>query len=398
MSPMGGRRARRALLITLILAVLGGAAAGLYRAATPPAGGDRHARTSVLGLLGGDAGDDPDGYARATTPRPFSFPADHGPHPRFKQEWWYFTGNLRDDHGRRFGYELTFFRIALRPSPVERPSRWGMNQLYMAHFAVTDPRGKAFHAFERLERGALGLAGARARPFHVWLDDWSATAADPGATFPVALHADGGGVSVDFTLARGKPVVPEGDRGLSRKGPGPGNASYYYSLTRMPTRGKITVGGRIFQVRGASWMDREWSTSALAGNQAGWDWFALQLSDGRELMFYRLRDKDGSVDPYSSGTLVGRDGKTRYLSHRDVELTPEGRWRSPRSGIRYPARWRVRVPGQGLSLTVTPLLADQELDGSVTYWEGAVRVKGRSQGRDIGGQGYVEMTGYSATQ
>lgn len=384
---------KRLIRIALSITALTGLAVGLYLAVTPTAkrGGFHTPSTAGLFDSGGTAG-----YARAMGPRPFHFPADHGPHPRFKQEWWYFTGNLSDEKGRRFGYELTFFRIALRPMPTDRDSAWAMNQLYMAHFAVTDVAGKAFHAFERLERGALGLAGARAQPFRVWLDDWTARAVRAGQTFPLALHASQGGAAVDLTLARGKPIVPEGDRGLSRKGAGPGNASYYYSLTRMPTRGRITAGGRTFHVRGASWMDREWSTSALTKEQAGWDWFALQLSDGRDLMFYRLRNKDGSVDPYSGGTLVGRDGKPRHLASRDVVLTPVGRWRSPRSGIRYPARWRLRVPGEDLSLTVTPLLADQELNVSVTYWEGAVRIRGRSRDGPIAGRGYVEMTGYGA--
>jgi len=365
------------------------------------------------------------GFARALGPHRFTFPRDHGPHPRFRTEWWYYTGNLRTADGRRFGYELTFFRIALRPAPVQRPSAWATNQIYMAHLALTDVTGRHFYHFQRFSRAALGLAGAAPGPgqarggrFRVWLDDWR-VAAEPGppsaacaargpARRCLNMHLqarvrsdNGADVQLDLALRADKPLVLEGDHGLSRKGPKPGDASYYYSLTRLATTGQVGIAGRSFAVRGSSWMDREWSTSALGSSQAGWDWFALQLDDGSDLMFYRLRRKDGGVDPHSAGTWVAADGGARHLSAADVQVEVQGHWVSPHTGVRYPARWRLRVPSRHLVLEIRPRLADQELTGAaVRYWEGAVEVTGtrRVDGKPAGirGSGYVELAGYGA--
>jgi predicted secreted hydrolase len=334
-----------------------------------------------------------EGYARATTVRPFHFPEDHGPHPEFRTEWWYWTGNLRTEDGRDFGYQFTLFRTALVPEAPERASAWGSSQLYMGHFALSDIQGGRFHAFERFSREALGLAGARAEPFRVWLEDWSAEATGPGA-LPMRLRAKAAGVTLELELEQGKPPVLQGDRGLSQKGPEPGNASYYYSLTRMPSRGRVTVEGRTFEVTGLSWMDREWSTSALGENQVGWDWFALQLSDGSELVYGQLRQRDGTVDPYNAGTFIPPQGEPVRLKPEDVRLEVQDTWRSPRSGVSYPSRWHLTVPSQGLELRFAPALADQELAVSVRYWEGAVRIEGTRAGQPVTGRGYVELTGY----
>ncbi|HYG62570.1 MAG TPA: lipocalin-like domain-containing protein [Thermoanaerobaculia bacterium] len=353
------------------------------------------ASLSVASALRG--GDDR-GYARAVTPRDFQFPADHGPHPGFRTEWWYYTGSLATREGRRLGFQLTFFRSALAPESPERESAWGANEAWLAHFTVTDAEGGRFVSFERWSRGAVGLAGARAEPFRVWLEDWTAEAAGarPGQpTPPMRLRAEQDGAAIDLVLQPGKPPVLQGDRGLSQKGPEPGNASYYYSLTRMPASGTVRVGGERFQVSGLAWMDREWSTSSLSADQVGWDWFALQLDDGTDLMLYRLRKKDGSADPLSSATVAGPAGETRHLSLADFRLEDLERWTSPRSGGVYPARWRVRIPAEDLDLEVSPLLADQELDVSFRYWEGAVAVEGRHRGQPVRGRGYVEMTGYT---
>ena len=349
--------------------------------------------TSVTALLGGE---DPGGFARATAPREFRFPADHGPHPEFRHEWWYFTGNLRAPGGRRFGYQLTFFRFALSPRPPARRSQWATTQAYMAHFAVTDAQGIRFHHFERTGRGALGLAGATAHPFRVWLDDWSAEGSE-SSTLPVRLRAAEGSAAVDLVLDTGRAIVPQGDRGLSRKGAAPGNASHYYSMTRLSTRGTVRVDGVSFPVEGNSWLDREWGTSSLEKGQVGWDWFALQLSDGRDLMFYRLRRDDGGTDPFSAGTLVLPDGSYRPLSPDDVRIEDLESWRSPESDVRYPSRWRLRLPREALELEVFPRLADQELRTAVRYWEGAVGVRGTSRGEPVEGEGYVELTGYGGT-
>lgn len=383
---------RVAGLAALCAAALLASGLFLWRALAPrPAPSSPPA--SVTALLGGE---DPGGFARATAPREFRFPADHGPHPEFRHEWWYFTGNLRAAGGRRFGYQLTFFRFALSPRPPDRRSRWATAQAYMAHFAVTDAQGNRFHHFERTGRGALGLAGATARPFRVWLDDWSAEGSEP-STLPVRLRAAEGGASVDLVLDTTRAIVPQGDRGLSRKGAAPGNASHYYSMTRLSTRGTVRVDGVSFPVEGNSWLDREWGTSSLEKGQVGWDWFALQLSDGRDLMFYRLRRGDGGTDPFSAGTLVLPDGAVRPLSGDDVRIETLGYWKSPESGSHYPSRWRMVLPSEGLELEVVPRIADQELRTSVRYWEGAVGVRGTSRGEPVEGDGYVELTGYGET-
>jgi predicted secreted hydrolase len=344
------------------------------------------ASIAIAEALGGDPAA---GFAQALAPRAFAFPADHGPHPGFRTEWWYYTGNLTTREGRPVGYQLTFFRNGLAPATLPRSSAWATTDVYMAHFAVTDAAGGSFHPVARFARGAAGLAGAQVAPFRVWLEDWSAAAAD--GTFPVRVRAASGDVAIDLVLDEGKPVVLQGDRGLSRKGPEPGNASYYYSLTRMPTRGTVRIGGETLAVEGRSWMDREWSTSAL-GDKIGWDWFALQLADGRDLMVYRLRRADGSTDAFSAGRIVAVDGSSRPLGAGDVTITVLDGWTSPRGGARYPARWRLEVPSERLVLEVQPLVADQEHREPIRYWEGAVRVTSTD---GAAGVGYVELVGYA---
>jgi predicted secreted hydrolase len=344
------------------------------------------------------AGSGPEGFERALAPRPFAFPADHGPHPAFRTEWWYWTGNLRaagaGGAARRFGFQLTFFRTALAPSVAPRRSAWGARDVYLAHLALTDVDGRRFHARDRWARGALDLAGASGAPFRVWVGDWRAEGRAPEG-LPIRLRAGEGDLRIDLTVSAGKPPALHGERGLSRKSADPGNASYYYSLTRIPASGTIEVGGKVHAVEGLAWMDREWSTSALAPDQVGWDWFALQLDDGRDLMVYRLRQRDGAISPASQGTLVHTDGATRALDRDAVEVLVLDHWVSPRGGTRYPARWRLRVPSARLELVITPLFSDQELDLAVRYWEGAVSVAGTADGRPLGGAGYVELVGYT---
>jgi predicted secreted hydrolase len=384
--------ARKAALLLILLLVLG---TGIYLLARPDEPRSPRASLSVAGAL--RTADDR-GYAKAIEPREFSFPADHGPHPELRTEWWYFTGNLETAEGRRFGFQLTFFRSALAPEMPERRSAWATREAWLAHFAVSDVDGERFHSFERWSRGGpVGLAGALGQPFRVWVEDWSAEETG-GDVFPMRLSARQEDVGIDLSLEQGKPPVLQGERGLSRKSAEPGNASYYYSLTRMPASGTLRLGGESFGVTGLAWMDREWSTSSLGADQVGWDWFALQLSDGSEVMLYRLRRKDGSADPASSGTVVGPGGKSRTLSRSDFILEDLDRWRSPRSGAAYPARWQLRIPSEGLELEARPVLADQELDVSFRYWEGAVEIEGTRGGRPIRGRGYVELTGYADRQ
>ena len=351
------------------------------------------ARISAVEAL---AGGTTEGYALASAPRDLAFPQDHGPHPEFKTEWWYFTGHLASPAGRRFGYQLTFFRQAITPEMLPRSSTWATRQLYMAHFALSDIDGGSFRSFERLGRGAAGLAGAgRNKPFQVWLEDWSVESTGE-RDFPVRLRARSsaaGEVALDLVLDKAKPIVLHGDRGLSRKGTGAGNASFYYSLTRLPSRGRVTLGGEDFEVTGNSWLDREWSTSVLTKSQVGWDWFSLQLDDQRELMLFQLRLEGGAVDPISHGTMIEVDGSTLPLELEDFELTARDTWRSA-EGVTYPAGWQLTVPSQDLDLTLEPLLADQELDVSFRYWEGAIEVSGTRGVLPVSGLGYAELVGY----
>lgn len=343
---------------------------------------------SVSELLGPT---DTAGYERALEPREFSFPADHGPHPGFRTEWWYYTGNLTDQDGRRFGYQLTFFQTAVVPESAERDSNWGTERVYMAHFSLTDIESEAFHSHERFARGAVGLAGVRSQPFEVWVEDWSASQDSAGT---MRLRASEDDVELDLRLAPGRPPILQGDDGLSQKGSQPGNASYYYSLTRMPSEGRLRIGERAFRVSGSSWMDREWSTSVLEEGQVGWDWFALQLEGGRDLMVYQLRRADGSAHPLSSGTLVEADGGSRPLTSADFQLRILEHWVSPSSGASYPSAWRLSLPAEALELTVRPVLADQELRHTFRYWEGAVEALGSDGNGPLAGRGYVELTGY----
>ena len=373
---------RVAVAMTLAVA----AAAAAYALWPSSAGHPIQATVAVREALGEDRA----GFARALAPRPLSFPQDHGPHPDFRTEWWYYTGNLQTVTGRHVGFQLTFFRVALSPEEEPRASAWATRQLYLAHFAVTDTAGGRFHAASRASRAALGLAGAQPGPFRVWVEGWSAEG-EGGAT---RLRAREGDVAIDLTVSPAKPVVLQGDRGLSRKGPEPGNASFYYSLTRMPTRGTVRLGSETLEVSGEAWMDREWSTSALGAAVEGWDWFAVQLDDSRELMVYLLRRRDGTVDPFSAGTLVAADGTARRLEAGDVRIETLAHWTSPHSGVRYPARWRLSVPSAELQLEIEPRLTDQELRVGTRYWEGAVAVTGSSVRRPAAGQGYVELVGY----
>jgi predicted secreted hydrolase len=335
------------------------------------------------------------GFVRALTPREFVFPADHASHPEYQTEWWYFTGNLTAENGRHFGFELTFFRYALAPTHAEvSASAWRSNQAWLAHFAITDTAAGRFHAAERRSRQALGLAGAATSPLRIWVEDWSLTSAGGPATFPLQLRARDREIGLALELASAQPPVAHGERGLSRKGAAPGNASYYYSVPRLEAHGTLDVGGESFAVTGLTWMDREWSTSSLEPGVVGWDWFALNLSDGGSLMFYRLRTGSGESSPFSGGTWVRPDGGRIALAAGDVSLTVREYWQSSATGSRYPIAWRFRVPSANLDLELRPYLQGQELDLSVRYWEGAVRGDGEGSDGKVTAEGYLELTGY----
>ncbi|WP_119072989.1 lipocalin-like domain-containing protein [Aggregatilinea lenta] len=334
-----------------------------------------------------------DGFERAITPYDWSFPADYGPHFGFQTEWWYYTGNLATDEGRRFGFQFTIFRRAITPNAPASSSEWRSNQVYMAHLTVTDVETGQFVQSQRLSRAGDALAGATTDPvFRVWLEDWQIAALDQEAqhTQITAATTD---AALDLTLEQVKPPALQGDEGLSPKGGEPGNASYYYSLSRLITRGEITVDGTPYAVSGTTWMDHEFSTSALASNAVGWDWFGLQIDDNRELMLGQIRLQDGGTDPAFSGMLILPDGSTRKLDAADFTITPVSTWTSPHTGATYPAAWDISVDtgeAQPLRLSVTPLVDDQELIEGISYWEGAVRIEG-----DATGYGYAELTGYT---
>ncbi len=332
-------------------------------------------------------------FARALTPRKFTFPRDHGAHGSYRTEWWYFTGNLKNPFDRKFGYQLTFFRFALAADTPQSKSSWRNNQIYMAHLTLTDVTAERFYSDERYSRAGNGLAGAADNKYQVWLHDWSAVAVDD-ADFPIRLQAKSDQFAIDLLLQSQKDRVLQGNEGLSQKSAAPGNASYYYSYPRLATEGNLSIGGDKFTVAGDSWMDREWSTSALSDEQTGWDWFALQLSDNSEIMFYQLRRKDGQADRHSSGAVFLPDNTKVPLTVEDVSVKVLDTWKSPHSKAVYPSLWRVSIPAQHLEVDIAPLLNDQELNLSYRYWEGAVSINGLKDGRLISGQGYVELTGY----
>ena len=364
-----------------------------------------------------DLGPGPDlsGFARVSVPRPFRLPVDHGPHFEYQTEWWYFTGNVVAADAARFGFQLTFFRRGLSPGPPPGGPGLASNQVYFAHLAISDVERARHVAGERFARGAGGLAGASAEPFAVWLEDWRAASCDGHAAASVASAGAesagecttgswrlagrdaASGLSLDLVLHPDKRLVTHGDRGVSPKGSEPGNASYYVGYTRMAARGRIALGTHQADAVGQAWFDHEWSTSALGPEAVGWDWFSLQLGDGRELMYFQLRRRDGSLEPVSAGTLVAADGRTRRLAREDVRVEVQRRWTSPATGTRYPAQWRLLVASERLDLLIEPWLADQELRTSFVYWEGAVRVSGTADGRAVAGQGYVELTGYGGS-
>jgi len=351
------------------------------------------------------------GFTRATEPGALDFPQDLGPHNDYQTEWWYYTGNLETLDGRQFGFQLTFFRRAIKPPSEEEDgcpdyslaeigdaarlicpdeSTWRTNQLYLAHFTISDISSRDFYPFERFSRGAAGLAGAQASPYHVWLEDWQALEEAGG----IRLKARSGNVSLNLLLTETLAPIRHGDGGLSVKGPEPGNASYYYSLVQQMAEGVVGVGDELFEVDGLVWKDHEYSTSALSDGAVGWDWFSIQLDDGSALMFFQIRNRDGSIEPASSGTYIFPDGSTRSLGHDEWWIDVLDSWTSPTTGFTYPAGWQIEIPVLNLTLTGQPLMANQELNVSTIYWEGATGFEGRVNGQPVTGKGYVELTGY----
>jgi predicted secreted hydrolase len=389
-----------------IAAILGVAIAGF--SLIDSASGDDLGANAVIAAPSTNLED----FARADGPRDWDFPRDHGAHLSFQTEWWYYTGNLATADGRRFGYQFTVFRRAIAPRDAQTvsaspasSSEWRADQVYLAHFTVSDIADERFYHDERYSRGGAGLAGGLPNDdqpderYHVYLEDWSVMALDDAHTRYAIRAVSPGGFAVDLALSRSKPPAFQGDAGLSAKSAELGNASYYYSLSRLATEGTITLGGEQFAIAGDTWMDHEFSTSAMGGDALGWDWFGLHFDDGRELMVGQIRLIDGGREPAFGGLLIERDGSTRYLPAESFTIEATGEWRSPHTDALYPAGWTITISADALAaesdltFTATPLQADQELhSGDIAYWEGAVALAG-----DVTGYGYAELTGYATT-
>jgi predicted secreted hydrolase len=371
------------------------ARSGETRAATP--------RTPDFGVANRS-----DAFQLALPGYRYVFPRDHASHPAFATEWWYYTGHLRSGQGRRFGYQLTFFRQALTPRLAARSSKWAARDVIFAHLAITDEKRERFYFTDRIARAAVGLAGAQTQTPHVWIGDWTMrigaqqtlraqgqmrSSNDENSDTPrMSTHA-----ALDLTQKPLKPPIVHGQNGVSQKSPGRGRASHYYSWTRLATRGTLRLDGETFKVEGQSWFDHEFGSNQMARDQVGWDWFSLQLNDGRELMLYRMRLRNGKTDPYSSGTIVEKNGRSRHLNNNEFTIESLATWQAA-GGAKYPSRWRLSIAREDFQLEVEPTVADQELKtrgiSGITYWEGSARVSGTQRGQVVNGQAYVELTGY----
>jgi predicted secreted hydrolase len=334
----------------------------------------------------------------------YEFPREHHAHSDFKTEWWYFTGNLLDEHRRRFGYELTFFRQGIVPPAQrnEKRSRFVVNDLKFAHFTITDVAGRRFCFDEKASRGAFDDAGFDRGDALAWIDDSSLRM---NAAGEFVLSARSSGVALDLILTSAKPPVIHGENGVSAKAVEEGHGSHYYSITRLTSRGTLRLGrtggeadsfpykadGKSFRVTGTSWFDHEWATNQLAPHQVGWNWLCMQFTDNTELMIYQMRRDEGTADSASSGTFIAVDGGATHLRVEDFSMTSGATWKSEKTGAVYPVQWRVQVPSREIDISVRAVLNNQELAFvPLTYWEGAVDVSGTQSG-----VGYLELTGYA---
>jgi predicted secreted hydrolase len=342
-------------------------------------------------------------FAKALDLYNFSFPKDHGSHEEFKTEWWYYTGNLEDANGHKFGYQLTIFRNGLEPifdaeDKKNVLNNWQTKEIYMAHFAITDIDNKKFYSFEKLGRESLGQAGTQMSPYKVWVKDWSIQSS-PKATaediFPVIIRAKDHDISLRLNLKPVKPVTLQGLDGLSQKSSGAGNASYYYSISKLASKGKIQIGDQVFKVKGFSWLDREFSTSSLGDTLVGWDWFALQLENNVEIMYYRLRDQENKTDlTHSGGVIIDAAGEKHPFTAQDIVLNSTEKFKSKHSGAEYPVSWTMEIPKLDLKVKIKPLLKEQEHQNNYPYYEGAIEVNGEFSKNKITGKGYMELVGY----
>ena len=327
----------------------------------------------------------------------YEFPRDHHFHERFKTEWWYYTGNLTNEDGRRFGYELTFFRQGIRPVAQRgtTTSRFVVDDLKFAHFTVTVAAGKKFLYHQKTSRGSFGEAGFDAKDRLTWIDSWTLKMNADGS---VDLAAEATDAAIQLHLVPQKQPVIHGAQGISQKAAGDGHASHYYSITRLATTGRLRAEKENFAVTGESWFDHEWATNQLAPGQAGWNWISAQFEDQSELMLYQMRLTGGGTDPISSGTFVRADGSSVSLTSADFQMTPETFWKSDKTKANYPIGWQITVAKEHLAFTLLPVLSNQELAlAPLIYWEGAFDLEGTRDGKPLRGHGYLELTGYAAS-
>ncbi len=323
----------------------------------------------------------------------YQFPRDNFNHSAYRTEWWYYTGNVTSSSGHRFGFELTFFRQGISLEANRSP--WYVHDLYMAHFALSDLSGHRYEHAERINRAGPGIAGIDAARQVIWNGNWRAHIGERSQQLQAITDAFG----IDLSLASAKPLIVQGRGGISRKAAGIGHASHYVSLTRLLTSGSVRLNGADYRVTGTSWMDHEFFTGSMSSDESGWDWISLQFDNNTELMLYRMRHKDGTIDPFSSGSYVDASGRTTFLSASDFSMQPEDDlWMSPKTKGRYPLRWQISVPRFGLEGTVTTALRNQELTSKFgpSYWEGATVAAANQSGVSLHGVGYLEMTGYAA--
>ena len=322
----------------------------------------------------------------------YEFPRDDFNHPEYQTEWWYYTGNLRARDGHRFGFELTFFRQGVSRKPS--PSPWYVHDIYMAHLALSDITGGRYYATERINRAGPGIAGVNASSAKIWNGNWQTTIL-PSSHL---LRGIGEDFTFELTLTPQKPPVIQGQNGISQKAAGAAHASHYISFTRMLATGTVQLNGTPYLLDGDAWMDHEFFSDSMTPDEVGWDWLSIQLNDNTELMLYRLRHKDGTVDPYSSGTYIDANGRAMHLALRDFSMTASGAtWKSDRTQATYPMAWSVAVPELNLQLAITTPLQNQEFVSRFgpSYWEGAISVNGERDGHAVQGSGYLEMTGYA---
>lgn len=386
---------RRFLVVGLLLVVMGLIGWWVWGLGSMAVADESYNLTAYL------SGENEGGFAQATEPADMQFPRDLGAHPDYQTEWWYYTGNLKGKDGRDFGFQFTIFRRAIAPTsaPVDgvlEASPWRSNQIYFAHFTVSDVEAEAFYDFEKFSRGAVGLAGAEASPYAVWIGDWAVREQADGT---VRMFATEGDITLDLSLVQGRPAVLQGVDGYSQKGSDPENASYYYSIVNQATAGTLTIGDEVHEVSGHTWKDHEYSTSALEAGATGWDWFSLQFENADEnaLMLFQIRRDDGTIQAQSGGSWVLPDGSVVKIARNDVQIEVLDTWTSPESGAEYPIAWRIRIPKVGLDVTGEALMLNQELNVSTVYWEGAVKFTGTLNGESVQAYGYVEMTGYAGS-